>query len=67
MPRTFIDLVGHLTHICSILVRSTEWGKIEANLPWLLDAVACVLLDLFVSFSKSFIGSFSLLKSGFLG
>lgn len=34
----------------SILVRTTEWKKIEANMPWLLDAAVCVLLDLFVSF-----------------
>lgn len=38
---------------CSILVRSTEWEKIKANMPWLLDAVVCVLLDLFVSFVVS--------------
>lgn len=34
---------------CSILIRSTEWDKIKANLPWLLDAIVCVGLDLFVS------------------
>lgn len=39
---------------CSILIRSTEWDKIKANLPWLLDAVVCVGLDLFVSSSYSF-------------
>lgn len=35
----------------SILVRTTEWGNIKPNMPWLLDAVVCVALDLFVSFS----------------
>ncbi|KAF5187973.1 PQ-loop repeat family protein / transmembrane family protein [Thalictrum thalictroides] len=31
-----------------ILVRSTEWAKIKPNMPWLLDAVVCVALDLFI-------------------
>ena len=35
---------------CSIVIRTTEWEKIRANMPWLLDAVVCVVLDLFVSF-----------------
>ncbi|XP_075493325.1 vacuolar lysine transporter YPQ1-like isoform X2 [Primulina tabacum] len=30
------------------VARSTAWHKIKANLPWLLDAVVCVLLDLFI-------------------
>lgn len=34
---------------CSIVVRTTELDKIEPNLPWLLDAAGCVVLDLFVS------------------
>lgn len=38
----------------SILIRSTEWDKIKANMPWLLDAVVCVGLDLFVSSSNSY-------------
>lgn len=41
---------GVINSMCSILVRSTEWSKIKANLPWLLDAAACVALDTFVSF-----------------
>lgn len=47
-PCTFV--IFFFTVYCSILVRNTEWDKIKANMPWLLDAVACVLLDLFVSF-----------------
>ncbi|XP_073311084.1 vacuolar histidine transporter YPQ3-like isoform X2 [Primulina huaijiensis] len=30
------------------VARSTAWHKIKANLPWLLDAIVCVLLDLFI-------------------
>ncbi|THG07824.1 hypothetical protein TEA_002049 [Camellia sinensis var. sinensis] len=30
-----------------ILVSSLEWSKISANLPWLVDAGGCVLLDTF--------------------
>ncbi|KAL3723875.1 hypothetical protein ACJRO7_035964 [Eucalyptus globulus] len=33
---------------CSILVRTVEWESIEANMPWLLDAIVCVALDLFI-------------------
>lgn len=35
--------------LSSILVRTTEWESIRANMPWLLDAIVCVALDLFVS------------------
>lgn len=43
-------LVANATYVGSILVRTIEWDSIKANLPWLLDAIVCVLLDLFVSF-----------------
>lgn len=33
----------------SILVDSLAWSKIRANLPWLVDAGGCVLLDTCVS------------------
>ncbi|GER30793.1 PQ-loop repeat family protein / transmembranefamily protein [Striga asiatica] len=45
-------LVANATYVASILVRSIAWDKIRANMPWLLDAVGCVILDLFVSFSN---------------
>lgn len=41
-------LVANVTYVGSILLRSIEWSKIKANMPWLLDAVACVALDLFI-------------------
>ncbi|KAL3525767.1 hypothetical protein ACH5RR_014139 [Cinchona calisaya] len=48
-PLMFIfALIANITYVGSILVRNTEWDKIKANMPWLLDAVACVLLDLFI-------------------
>ncbi|KAI3452114.1 hypothetical protein Pfo_008779 [Paulownia fortunei] len=48
-PLMFIfALVANATYVASILVRSTAWDKIKANMPWLLDAVVCVLLDLFI-------------------
>lgn len=34
---------------CSILVSSLDWSNIRPNLPWLVDAGGCVLLDAFVS------------------
>ncbi|KAG0554551.1 hypothetical protein KC19_12G099600 [Ceratodon purpureus] len=43
-------LIGNLTYVGSILVRSMAWSQLKPNLPWLVDAVVCVLLDSFVSF-----------------
>lgn len=37
--------------LCSILVSSLDWSRISPNLPWLVDAGGCVLLDSFVSLS----------------
>ncbi|XP_062102325.1 probable vacuolar amino acid transporter YPQ1 isoform X2 [Humulus lupulus] len=48
-PLMFIfALIANGTYVGSILVRSTEWAKIKANMPWLLDAIVCVALDLFI-------------------
>ncbi|KAG7011166.1 YPQ1, partial [Cucurbita argyrosperma subsp. argyrosperma] len=48
-PLMFVfALVANATYVASIVVRSTEWDKIKANMPWLLDAVVCVVLDLFI-------------------
>nr|XP_010936127.1 probable vacuolar amino acid transporter YPQ1 [Elaeis guineensis] len=41
-------LIANATYVGSILVRSVEWERIRANAPWLLDAIVCVLLDLFI-------------------
>nr|GMC97170.1 lysosomal amino acid transporter 1 homolog isoform X2 [Ipomoea batatas] len=51
-PFMFIfALIANLTYVGSIVVRTTEWDKIEPNLPWLFDAAGCVMLDLLVSLS----------------
>lgn len=48
-PLMFIfALIANVTYVGSILIRSTEWDRIKANMPWLLDAAACVGLDLFI-------------------
>ncbi|GMH06467.1 hypothetical protein Nepgr_008307 [Nepenthes gracilis] len=48
-PLMFIfALIANITYVASILVRSTKWDKIKENMPWLLDAVVCVALDLFI-------------------
>lgn len=45
-PLMFVfALVGNITYVASILVDSVAWSKIRANLPWLVDAGGCVLLD----------------------
>lgn len=41
-------LVGNATYVASILVSSLEWSKIRPNLPWLVDAGGCVVLDTFI-------------------
>ncbi|KAJ4705705.1 PQ-loop repeat family protein / transmembrane family protein [Melia azedarach] len=48
-PLMFVfALVGNATYVGSILVSSLEWLKIRPNLPWLVDAGGCVLLDSFI-------------------
>ncbi|KAJ4715033.1 PQ-loop repeat family protein / transmembrane family protein [Melia azedarach] len=48
-PLMFVfALVANVTYVLSIVVRTTEWENIKANMAWLLDAVVCVALDLFI-------------------
>ncbi|KAL2668634.1 hypothetical protein AAZX31_01G165700 [Glycine max] len=48
-PLMFIfALIANATYVGSILVRTIEWESIRANMPWLLDAIVCVALDLFI-------------------
>lgn len=48
-PLMFIfALVGNITYVGSILVSSLDWSKLRPNLPWLVDAVGCILLDSFI-------------------
>ncbi|XP_025013370.2 uncharacterized protein LOC8270529 isoform X2 [Ricinus communis] len=48
-PLMFVfALVGNATYVASILLNSLEWLKIKPNLPWLVDAGGCVLLDTFI-------------------
>ena len=37
--------VGNATYMASILARSTAWSRVKPNLPWLVDAGACLLMD----------------------
>ncbi|MCO5595483.1 hypothetical protein L7F22_049526 [Adiantum nelumboides] len=41
-------LLGNVTYVGSILIRSTEWQRIKSNMPWLVDAGVCVALDCFI-------------------
>uniref|UniRef100_A0A7C9D5R6 Uncharacterized protein n=1 Tax=Opuntia streptacantha TaxID=393608 RepID=A0A7C9D5R6_OPUST len=48
-PFMFIfALLGNTTYVASILVNSLDWPKIRPNLPWLVDATGCALLDTFI-------------------
>ncbi|KNA13197.1 hypothetical protein SOVF_118920 [Spinacia oleracea] len=50
-PLMFVfALVGNVTYVASILVNSLDWSKIFPNLPWLVDAGGCALLDTFILF-----------------
>uniref|UniRef100_A0A1J3J698 Putative vacuolar amino acid transporter YPQ1 n=1 Tax=Noccaea caerulescens TaxID=107243 RepID=A0A1J3J698_NOCCA len=44
----FFALVGNMTYVGSILVNSVEWIKLAPNLPWLVDAGGCVVLDFLI-------------------
>ncbi|ONK54838.1 uncharacterized protein A4U43_UnF10800 [Asparagus officinalis] len=41
-------LMGNATYVGSILVNSMDWSTIRPNMPWLVDAAGCVLLDAFI-------------------
>ncbi|KAI5058392.1 hypothetical protein GOP47_0026562 [Adiantum capillus-veneris] len=41
-------LLGNVTYVGSILIRSTEWQRIKSNMPWLVDAGVCVALDFLI-------------------
>lgn len=48
-PLMFVfAVVGNTTYVASILVNSLAWVKIKPNLPWLVDAGGCVILDAFI-------------------
>ncbi|XP_043724027.1 uncharacterized protein LOC122671014 isoform X2 [Telopea speciosissima] len=48
-PLMFVfALLGNATYVASILVSSLRWSKIRPNMPWLVDAAGCVLLDFFI-------------------
>ncbi|EOA15669.1 hypothetical protein CARUB_v10006199mg [Capsella rubella] len=44
----FFAFLGNVTYVASILVNSVEWSKIEPNLPWLVDAGGCAVLDFLI-------------------
>ncbi len=45
-PCMFIfAIIGNAAYVASIVVRSLEWRKLRPNMPWLVDATVCVLLD----------------------
>ncbi|KAH9307856.1 hypothetical protein KI387_035767, partial [Taxus chinensis] len=38
-------LIGNATYVGSIIIRTLKWEKLKPNMPWLVDAGVCVLLD----------------------
>ncbi|KAL0359730.1 UNVERIFIED_CONTAM: putative vacuolar amino acid transporter YPQ1 [Sesamum angustifolium] len=60
-PLMFVfALVGNATYVASILISSLRWSNIQPNLPWLVDAGGCVILDTFHALNKLFRYSCSL-------
>ncbi|KAK7377971.1 hypothetical protein VNO80_03407 [Phaseolus coccineus] len=51
-------VLGNSTYVASILVISLDWPKIKPNLPWLVDAGGCVLLDFFILMQFIYFRSF---------
>ncbi|XP_021819560.1 uncharacterized protein LOC110761401 isoform X3 [Prunus avium] len=48
-PLMFVFAVlGNATYVASIIVNSLDWSGIRPNLPWLVDAGGCMLLDIFI-------------------
>lgn len=47
MPRRWhVHLhAGNATYMSSILARSCAWWRIRPNLPWLVDAAVCLMMD----------------------
>ncbi|XP_010436471.1 PREDICTED: probable vacuolar amino acid transporter YPQ1 [Camelina sativa] len=44
----FFAFLGNVTYVASILVKSVEWSNIKPNLPWLVDAGGCPVLDFII-------------------
>ena len=40
-----LAVVGNFTYAASIVARSSRWSRLAPNLPWLVDACACLLMD----------------------
>jgi hypothetical protein len=40
-----LAVVGNATYLGSILARSLEWARIHPNLPWIVDAAMCLVMD----------------------
>ncbi|KAI3462813.1 hypothetical protein Pfo_019476 [Paulownia fortunei] len=48
-PLMFVfALSANTAYVASILVRSIAWDKLKSNMPWLVDGVGCLVLDLFI-------------------
>ncbi|KAI4381585.1 hypothetical protein MLD38_007646 [Melastoma candidum] len=53
-PKMFLfAIVGNITYVASILLKSVQWSQVRPNMPWLVDAGGCILLDIFLSSSST--------------
>ena len=41
-------IAANSTYVASILLDSVEWERVRPSLPWLVDAVACMVLDVVI-------------------
>ncbi|KAI4386612.1 hypothetical protein MLD38_004530 [Melastoma candidum] len=48
-PKMFLfAIVGNTTYVASILLKNMQWSQVRPNLPWLVDAGGCIVLDIFI-------------------
>ena len=45
IPMFTLAVIGNATYMASILIRSCRWSRIRPNLPWLVDAGMCLVMD----------------------
>jgi len=47
-PMFVLAILGNATYLGSILFKFTDWVDIKPILPWIVDAIGCLLLDFFI-------------------
>ena len=59
-----LAVVGNATYLGSILARSLEWARIHPNLPWIVDAAMCLVMDAVILGQSAWYGGCCVGKEG---